>query len=1006
MSLNDQLYFWDQASIAELPGALPVMMGQKISDFRGAWPGHSSPTMDELRNELSKIRLCCARWRTYPDGGVSVDILAGRLLIPTSLVMRDAGPRLFLVPSRGITPVKHREKSSVLRGCARIRVSGISLVTGAEMREQFEQRYGIYQSGRYVRMIRDAQPVSDDSVAYEKCSGGHADVHDPTAQETASAANLLRQLTEAAHEVEEQAALAEPPFQYIERHAEVHRGNFKQFFRLKLTNADCGRLADKKIGMLERFEPLTGEKTILRVENIAAGTGEIIVSSQRQLSVDDMPPTGELRLGTEPTVSKIRENVIESLSKGRAPNPWLLPIVAGNYHYSEFRAETVTPPPGARPTASQQDAINRATGSPDLFLVLGPPGTGKTTVILAWVRHLVAQGKRVLITSQSNKAVDNVLERLGRDDSIECVRLGQEQKVSSSVHRFLIDNCAAELQRKFLSNVGQALSTIETATDWAKEAERVIARDASIIGRLHPLIAGRDQTAAALAKTEETFIFRANRLANAEKAASAWRRRLERAEGRLFESKGSRRWILIQRASEFIAKSWVFFAKHALSFAERNLVVAASKSKVAQSERDASSTAHQLILTQISAIHEHLQQNLPTTPVSSLPERFHPWRRLGEPFTPVEIIGGLRSDGANLRRLTEAVGRWRHAIGESRQGSLYAQLIASVDVVGATCIGIQTNQAFREVMFDVVIADECGQIQVHDLMVPLARAPKAIMVGDHNQLPPVVTPEFLDALEARYVEDEGLGDKSWFEHLWDRLPENRRSVLDTQFRCPAVISDFISDAFYEGQYHAGAGVKSGAMFSFFDSPLVFIDTSRHRQRNEVSRKTDDRSEVKGNPLETKIVMSVLKQALAENPDIGRDGEIGVIAPYANHVAEIQRALQAALGNDPFGGITLPIRDVVASVDSFQGQERKLIIVALTRCNKHGTVGFLQDWRRINVAMTRTKHQLVLVGDLDTLTKRRDGLPREDEEFKVSMAKLRDHVLRHGQLIDACKFVPE
>ena len=100
---------------------------------------------------------------------------------------------------------------------------------------------------------------------------------------------------------------------------------------------------------------------------------------------------------------------------------------------------------------------------------------------------------------------------------------------------------------------------------------------------------------------------------------------------------------------------------------------------------------------------------------------------------------------------------------------------------------------------------------------------------------------------------------------------------------------------------------------------------------------------------------------------------------------------------------LSIKDMVASVDSYQGQERKVIIFALSRSNPSGTVGFLSDWRRLNVAMTRTKQQIIMLGNFKTLTKRKKPGSR-DEEFKIAMDKLRTHVKTHGQLIEADEFL--
>jgi len=188
--------------------------------------------------------------------------------------------------------------------------------------------------------------------------------------------------------------------------------------------------------------------------------------------------------------------------------------------------------------------------------------------------------------------------------------------------------------------------------------------------------------------------------------------------------------------------------------------------------------------------------------------------------------------------------------------------------------------------------------------------------------------------------------------------------------------------------------------------MVFIDTSHfpESKRREISIRQQDRPVVKGNPLETSLVLDVLERALAERPELASNNGIGIIVPYANHVKEIQKEIRTnRVGL--LKSIKIPLNELVASVDSFQGQERDLIIMAFTRSNYSGSVGFLSDWRRLNVAMTRTKKQLVMVGDLSTLKKidRRKGEHARDYEFKQAMEELEKFLKNNCQYIDAIRW---
>jgi superfamily I DNA and/or RNA helicase len=258
---------------------------------------------------------------------------------------------------------------------------------------------------------------------------------------------------------------------------------------------------------------------------------------------------------------------------------------------------------------------------------------------------------------------------------------------------------------------------------------------------------------------------------------------------------------------------------------------------------------------------------------------------------------------------------------------------------------------------------------------------------------------------AAELEEQGFDpiflQKSWFEILWDPMPEDHKTMLDTQFRCPAIISDFVSKAFYEEKYFAGGGMeKKQPILPSFNATMAFIDTSKILNSFEQSRVTDGRTEVLGNEVETTIIIKTLMNFIRELPYLAEKNEIGIIVPYKNHVLEVKRTikkLKLDIGN-------LNVEDLVASVDSYQGQERDVIIFAFSRSNKGGNIGFLADWRRLNVAMTRTKKQLIMVGSLKTLTM--DNNKKHESEFKQAMRILESELSNKNSIIDGRKFFEE
>ena len=359
----------------------------------------------------------------------------------------------------------------------------------------------------------------------------------------------------------------------------------------------------------------------------------------------------------------------------------------------------------------------------------------------------------------------------------------------------------------------------------------------------------------------------------------------------------------------------------------------------------------------------------------------------------------LQSVRKDFEGLHEKLGKWYSRLRGERQQFLYPLLLERVDVVGATCVGINTRPLFRDMKFDVVIVDEAGQIQAHNLIVPLSRAERTILVGDHNQLPPVAQDSIREEIVDRGFENEmSLYDSSWFECLWDRVADNRKVMLNEQFRCPSVISEYISEAFYGGRYFASPTLKNrGPLFRFCPGSLVFIDTRRIPGHYESGRFEDSRWIVQDNRVETRLVVELLKHVAEEQPHLFAEREVGVIVPYRNHVDKIHHALRAEQRQGRLNQLDIPLRELVATIDSFQGQERELIILPFTRSNGSGNVGFLREWRRMNVAMTRAKRQLIAIGDTETLTK--PGGDGGDAKFKSAMGRLVRFCGNHGCLLD-------
>ena len=156
---------------------------------------------------------------------------------------------------------------------------------------------------------------------------------------------------------------------------------------------------------------------------------------------------------------------------------------------------------------------------------------------------------------------------------------------------------------------------------------------------------------------------------------------------------------------------------------------------------------------------------------------------------------------ANIEKASAALDEWEASLKAKRNEIMTNILIESANVVGATCIGINTNRKFADVDFDVAIIDEAGQIQVHNIIVPMTRAKKNLLLGDYLQIPPIVNDKVAELCKLDGVPMDLL-EMSFFEYLFTKtpLPEENKTMLKWQFRMPAEIADIVSHQFYNDQY--------------------------------------------------------------------------------------------------------------------------------------------------------------------------------------------------------------
>ncbi|MBC6699413.1 AAA domain-containing protein [Hymenobacter puniceus] len=283
-------------------------------------------------------------------------------------------------------------------------------------------------------------------------------------------------------------------------------------------------------------------------------------------------------------------------------------------------------------------------------------------------------------------------------------------------------------------------------------------------------------------------------------------------------------------------------------------------------------------------------------------------------------------------------------------------LLEQVQVITCTLVGAG-NRAIRHLTYETVFIDEAAQALEPGCWIPITKANRVVLAGDHQQLPPTVKSE----KAAR----DGLRE-TLFEKCIRRQPDTAR-MLQVQYRMHEQIMEFSSQQFYDGKLVAAPTVAHADLPDYDlrfapDMAVEFLDTAGFGFQEitiEESRST-------ANPEEADLLLKRLAQLLEPYDQADHEADlltIGVIAPYRAQINYLKDAIEE---NDELVGLMEHRMLSVGTVDSFQGQERDIIAISLTRSNPQGEIGFLSDIRRMNVGMTRARRKLLLVGDSSTL----------------------------------------
>ena len=664
-------------------------------------------------------------------------------------------------------------------------------------------------------------------------------------------------------------------------------------------------------------------------------------------------------------------------------------------------------------------AIEKGINSKDVFLVMGPPGTGKTTVILEWVKYFVGvEHKRVLVSSQNNKAVDNVLARLAEEKDIDVIRIGSEAKLQQEVIPYMFENKLTALNQSIDNATQSAIARLHTAIlEWSAYRKRFYIFNQRLADmETHETILReniREQLISIKIRQKGYYEEYRNGIELQAKANKRYQECLEAVRSyerknfilkKLLESRHKENLqskhdleMIIEKTKNQVDSARKSFNKYAELYVAQEAVI-----------KDKFISEMRRLKKQNGKEAERFDAEMPECPhVAKLFENISFSSEDVQSMARLKLfLGGLDAEIQRAKDILDVETAWREDIVGKQNYALNEIVLETVDLVGATCIGVSSQKRFANLQFDVTIIDEAGQIQIHNALVPMSVSNKLIMLGDYKQIPPSADQELIDLCELNGVDSELL-KKSLFEKLFEELPETNKMMLDTQYRMPGEIADIISEWFYNGKYKSPEFKRNmrSLLPGISEKPLIIIDTGDVVERFET--RTPERGTY--NTLEADICREIMSYIVSNGIDISLS-EIGIISAYGDQVARIKKAINGLVSPESANAMT-------ATLDSFQGQERDLILYSFTKSSKKkadmSRIGFLNELRRLNVAMSRCKKTLVMIGDIRFLSgclyqnTDEDGnaiYEHSEKEFSDFICKMMEDVRRgRGEVLNYTQF---
>ena len=641
-----------------------------------------------------------------------------------------------------------------------------------------------------------------------------------------------------------------------------------------------------------------------------------------------VPKSGRLvpNLDAELSMLSRQRDAVRKLMAGEVHNPLLGRIVMG---LSESQSTELADLDCCQPWLSgdKKEAVRRSLAALQLFLIQGPPGTGKTAVIAEIVLQILKQDPdaRILVTSQSNIAVDNALSR------IEEAATESDWQVPVMIRHL---STAAEKK----GTGSQKYTPPVQADRWRQRTRADVV--ASIAEMKHTVVQGQSDVDLVQALTP-------NATANSELWNWAQEARL-----------------LLQKVQELQEDCDVARRQAVENFTTDSIqTFAETQAALAEIRNEAQSW-----LQKLSAyVQPGSRQGSGNTPPTL--------KRLEEMARNSDDLAARFQEWQHVRDRQKILEEWERTVGAR---DFLGFIESQARVVGTTCQTSGNSKKVQPGEFSWVIVDEAGRATLPETLIPIIKGTRCVMVGDIRQLPPTVKD-----MDEEKDEHDNL-ERSLFQTLVESGSHDptRITSLSTQYRMHPAIGGLIGQVFYEDGLKPGKPKedfqgKYGWLYADRPQPVRWLDTSALSNARETKR-----GHSYFNSGEAQHIFQLLADLDNRAPKAADPISVGIISGYKPQVWEIQKRVDPAKRN--WSHLCVEI----ATVDAFQGRECDVILYSVARSNPQHQIGFLRDARRLNVALSRARALLIIVGDVPMMDRSRSR--QFENPFREVLRYMREH----------------